>query len=647
MLKAFRENFKHLKWVLWIVIGVFVIFVFVDWGMGSAKGGTEQDIAARVGSFRVTTAEFQREYRDSEDRYKQLYGKNFTPELAKAMRLPEQVITSLIDRHFFQEEAARLGISVTDDEVMTRIFKMKDNQGRPIFVKDGAFVGEATYRRMLAGANLTPAAFEDQARNQALLEKLNRFFTESTFVSDDEVEADFASRTVKAKVSYALLPSSRSTAPAVTDAEAEAHFKANQAAYLQPEKRKAAYLLVDAQKIRSSVNVTDADVAAEYNANLDQFKKKEEVHARHILYKSDGTPAQDAAAKTKADSALKRLRAGAAFEAVARTESDDPGSKASGGDLGSFDRGRMVKEFEDAAFGAEPGALVGPVKTAFGYHIIQVIARTGERTQPIFEVASMIKQRLIDQRTTDEARRVARDLSDRLRKKGDKVSSDDLRKLAGATVSFGETDFLARTDSAPALGPSPAFSQALFSLKADEVSDPVTTARGEAILRVQETKKPGPAQFVEVKARVVADLARKRQDEATLAALGAAAPGGAGPEAAAAKLGLKVETPESFGKSGPIPGVGSGKEILDAVFAAAPGEVKGPFLVAGQGAVLLKVVEKNAFDRQAFDAQKAQIVDQLKNQKSGRILQALLVRKRAESKIDINKDVLARFGGNS
>jgi hypothetical protein len=62
--------------------------------------------------------------------------------------------------------------------------------------------------------------------------------------------------------------------------------------------------------------------------------------------------------------------------------------------------------------------------------------------------------------------------------------------------------------------------------------------------------------------------------------------------------------------------------------------------------VLLKVVEKNAFDRAAFDTQKAQIVDQLKNQKSGRILQALLARRRAESKIDINKDVLARFGGN-
>ena len=117
----------------------------------------------------------------------------------------------------------------------------------------------------------------------------------------------------------------------------------------------------------------------------------------------------------KADSALKRLKAGAAFDAIAKAESDDPGSKASGGDLGSFDRGRMVKEFEDAVFSAEPGSLVGPVKTAFGWHVIQVVGRTAGRTQPIFEVSSMIRQRLIDQRTADEARRAARDLSDRLR----------------------------------------------------------------------------------------------------------------------------------------------------------------------------------------------------------------------------------------
>src|SRR6266508_2614783 len=96
MLKALRENFKHLQWILWAVIAVFVIFVFADWGMGSQRGGAgDAALAAKAGDIRITTADFQREYAFAEDRYRQAYGKNFTPELARAMNLPEQVLNSI------------------------------------------------------------------------------------------------------------------------------------------------------------------------------------------------------------------------------------------------------------------------------------------------------------------------------------------------------------------------------------------------------------------------------------------------------------------------------------------------------------------------------------------------------------------------
>ena len=646
MLKAFRENFKHLKWVLWAVIAVFVVFVFVDWGMGTTRGSGEQDTAARVGSFKVTTSEFQREYRNTEDRYKQLYGKSFSPELLKAMRLGEQVINSLIDRHFLTEEAARLGLSATDEDVTGRVLRMKDNQGRPIFVKDGAFVGEATYKRMLAGASLTPSEFEEQTRSQILLEKLTRFYTEAVFMGDDEVEAEFASKTVKAKISFVQLLSANVPAPAVSDAEAEAYFKEHASSYLQAEKRKVKYLFVDSAKVRGSVTVTDADVAAEYNANLDTYKKQAEIQARHILYKSDGTPAQDGPAKAKAEAALKKLRAGADFAQLASLESEDPGSKASGGDLGSFPRGRMVKEFEDAAFGAEAGVPVGPVKSPFGYHVIQVVSKSGERVQPLFEVSGTIRQRLSEQRAVDETRRLARELFDRLRKVSEKPSDDEMRKLAGPRVTFAESDFLSRTDVIPAIGPSPQLAQALFSLQPGEVAEPVTVPRGEVVAKLAEIRKPGSPQLAEVKSRVVADLAKKKQDDAALQAFRDAAGPTPSLEAAAAKLKLKVETPETFGKAGPVPGLGSSKELLDAVFAANVGDVKGPILV-GQGVVLCKVIEKTAFDRVAFDGQKEQIRDRLKNLKSGQLLQSLLARRRAEAKVDVNKELLARFGASS
>ncbi len=647
MLKTFRENFKHLKWVLWGVIAVFVLFVFVDWGMGSASGGrTGGDIAATVGSHKISLGEFQREYRETEDRYRQMYGKSWTPDLAKAMNLPTQVLNGLIDRRLFKDEANRLGLTVTDAEVRARLLRMPDGQGRPLFVRDGAFIGDAAYKRMLASVGLTPHEFEAQTRDQVLLEKLNRFYTEAVFVSDAELEEEFAARSVKAKASYVLVGTPQGAAPSVTDAEAEAWFKQNGASYRQGEKRRPAWLLVDREKLRQSAVVTDADVASEYNGNIDSYRRKAEVKARHILYKSDGTPAQDAAARAKSDAAMARLKKGADFAALAKAESEDPGSKESGGDLGSFGPGRMVKEFEDPVFAAAPGTLVGPVKTPFGYHVILVEAKTPERVQPLFEVSTAIRARLAEQRASDEGKRLAQELADRLARKGG-LSAADLKKLAVGNVTFAEADFVSRGDAIPPFGPAPALSEAIFSLKEGLVSEPVSTPRGEAIVVVTAIRPPGDPTFAEVKARVVADLAAKKQEDAALAALKQAMVPGASLADVAGKLGVKVETPESFGKSGPVGSLGAPKAFLDAVFAAPVGELKGPVVVPGRGALAFQLLEKSVFDKAAFEAQKEQERDKMKNQRSGRLLQSLVGRRRAESKIDINREVLSRFGGRA
>ena len=197
--------------------------------------------------------EFRREYVQAEERYRQMYGQSFSPELARAMNLPSQVLNSLVDRRLLRAETERLGLSVSDAEVTARILRMRDQQGNLLFVKDGAFVGEAIYRRMLAGANLSPEGFEADTREQALMEKLNRFVTESSFVGEDELKADFEGRTVKAKIAYALVPAPALSPESIPDAEAEALFKKSPADYQLPERRKAKYLLVETAQLRAEV----------------------------------------------------------------------------------------------------------------------------------------------------------------------------------------------------------------------------------------------------------------------------------------------------------------------------------------------------------------------------------------------------------
>lgn len=646
MLKQLRENFRHLKWILWGVIAVFVLFVFVDWGMGSSRpGAADTTMAAKAGNIRITTAEFQKEYAFAEERYRQSYGKSFSPELARAMNLPEQVLNGMIDRRLLRAEAARLGLKVSDEELTQHILEIKDPQsGRGLFVKDGVFVGDATYKRILAANRLSPESFEADTRDALVLEKLNRFYTQSLVVGDDDVKTEYENRNVKAKIAWVLAPPSAAAAAPVTDEQAEAWFKANPTSYMQPEKRKAKYLLVETGKIRPTIQVTDADVQADYTANTEAYRKGEEVHARHVLYKVEG--ANDAAQRAKAESAAKRLRGGADFAALAKAESDDAGSKALGGDVGSFPRGRMVKEFEDAAFGAKDKEIVGPVRTSFGYHVIQVLERTGERVQPFFEVAPGIRQRLQEDRAREEAKRLAASLAEKVAKLG-KASDDDLRKLASAGVTFNETDFLARTDAPAGIGFNPQFAERLFSLKEGETSPAsVGTARGEAIVKCVEVRKPGLPAFAEVKARVVQDLQKKRQDEATLTSVKQALEGAGTLEALAKKLDLKIETPEAFPKAGPVPGLGAPKAVLDAVFSAKAGEVKGPIAVDARGVVVFRVESVTPFDAAAFDREKDALREQLRGQKASKVLQALIQQRRSDLKVEFNKDFLSRMGGS-
>lgn len=644
MLKTLRDNFKHTKWILWAVIAVLVIFVFVDWGMGTTRPGGG-DWAARAGDRVITVAEFQREYQQTSDRFRQMYGRPLTPELEKAMNLSQRVLDQILERQILREEASRLGLRVTDDEVTQQILSMPGQDGKPVFVKDGAFVGDGPYRRMLAGAGMTPTQFETGVREDLLLGKVRRVLTDGVFVSDEEIRSEFEGRNVKAKIAFAVAPVVPVAPASVSDAEADAWFKAHAESYLQPERRKATYLLVETAKVTAGMKVADDEIAAEYNANMDSYRQGESVQARHILYKSDGSPEQDAAAKAKADAAVKKLKGGADFAALAKAESDDPGSKANGGSLGSFPRGQMVKPFEDAAFGANAGDLVGPVKTPFGWHVLRVEGKTPERVQPLFEVSAAIRARLAEKKGQDEARRLAREIATKLGA-GAKPSDDELRRLTGPNVTINTTDFVAKGDAAPGIGPNPQFSQALFTLKTGELSDPITTMRGEALVKLAEVKPAGPATLADVKAKVVADVVKKKQDDATVAAAKAAIEGGATLEAAAAKLGARIETPETFGKGGPIPGLGAAATVLDAVFAAPVNQVSGPVFVPERGAVIFRVVEKTGVDEAQFAAQKDGLRDQIRQQKAARLVGGLLAKKKTETKLEVNREVLGRFQGS-
>ena len=152
------------------------------------------------------------------------------------------------------------------------------------------------------------------------------------------------------------------------------------------EQAKLSLLIQKSQeKFYSEEKVSDSEMKKYYDEHIDEYKK-DEVEASHILIKTTDdnnkplSEAEQKKAKEKAEKVLKEVKAGGDFAELAKKYSQDPGSATNGGALGAFGKGMMVKEFEDAAFGMEPGQVSNLVKTDFGYHIIKVTDRIKETT---------------------------------------------------------------------------------------------------------------------------------------------------------------------------------------------------------------------------------------------------------------------------
>lgn len=135
------------------------------------------------------------------------------------------------------------------------------------------------------------------------------------------------------------------------------------------------------KKVVGKVTVTEKETKEYYDKNPTQFKDPEKIKVSHILLKTED----------EAKAVITEINAGADFAEVAKTKSQDPASKAGGGDLGDVQKGVMVPEFEQAAFALNPGEMTQtPVKTQFGWHVIKVYDKTPEKQKTYDEVKSNI-----------------------------------------------------------------------------------------------------------------------------------------------------------------------------------------------------------------------------------------------------------------
>jgi peptidyl-prolyl cis-trans isomerase D len=458
-------------------------------------------------------------------------------------------------------------------------------------------------------------------------------------VSNDDVEREFRQRNEKTKLQVvALTADAFKSQVKVSDADVSSYFDAHKAEYRVGEQRKVRMLLLDRDQAFARTGVTPTEVQSFYNGNITQYQTPEQVRASHILLNTAGK--DEAAVRKQAEDILQQVKTGADFAELAKKYSEDEGSKPNGGDLDYFSRGRMVPEFEAAAFALEVGQVSDLVKSQFGFHIIKVVDKKPAVTRSLDEVRPQIEEQLKRQRADQQIATRATELATGI------STSADLDRVArenGFMVT--ESEFFGRDDPVPGLGPAPQVAAAAFMLNGDAVNGPITTPRGPVFIALAGTRDPYTPTLDQVKDRVREDVIRTQATELSRqrASQIAAALRSASDFAAAAKAqGFEAKDTQLIARGAPLPDVGVSAAVDKVAFSLPVGGVSEP-ITTNDATVIVRVAERDEVTPDELQNGRETFREQLLSERRGLFFSSYMAKAKERMRIEIRDDVVRRM----
>jgi peptidyl-prolyl cis-trans isomerase D len=527
-----------------------------------------------------------------------------------SQRAAEQLIT----RQALISEARHMGLRVSMEEVKE---ELQHGRYAATFFPGGNFIGQQEYEDMLQRANLTPTKFENSVADDLLLAKLQALISGSASVSDNAIHEQFVKQNTKVKFDYALLKQDdlkKGLHP--TESELKAFYQSHLSTYANsiPEKRKVKYAVIDTNKIEAGIQLTQDDLSTYYRDHRDAYRVPEQVKVSHILIKTplpgpDGKVDEKGAAEAqrRAEDLLKQIKSGAKFEDLAKKYSEDPGSAKEGGSLGWIGRGQTVPEFEKTAFSLPKGQTSDLVKSSYGFHIIRVDDKQDAHLKSLDEVKSDIEPALKHQK----AQQIAQKQAENLLKDAKGTTLDGAAAKQNTPVIT--SDFFAKRDMLPGLGPSPQFMEAVFAAQEKAPPDMAPTSQGTAIYEVLAIKPPATPTFEEIRSRVEDEF--KTEQSRTLLTqkaqeLSDRAKAGHDLKKAARELGATMKTSDLVLPDGQVPDIGSMSGQASVAFTMKAGEISGP-ITSGSDAAVLQILENQQATDADFAAKRDQIRDSL------------------------------------
>ena len=638
MLDRMRQHRAWLQWSLVIVVISFVALYIPSCLKMRGVGAMSSDTLAVVEGRTITVGQYNREYNRQLAQVRAAYGGQIDERMIKQLGLSQRMIQQLVDNEAVFAEATRLGITVSNEELKQRLLRM------PEFQRNGQFVGHAIYQQFLRSQRppMSEAEFEGQLRKQLMYEQLYSALTGWMTVPDPEVEAEYRKRNEKVKLEVAVFTANQfRTGITPTDAELEAQFKANPETYRVPEKRRVRLLAVDAEGLRARQAVTPQEIEARYKADIQTYSSPEQIRASHILLKTEGK--DEAVVRKKAEEVLKKVKAGGDFAALAKQYSED-GSKDKGGDLDYFGRGRMVKEFEEAAWALNPGQTTDLVKSEFGFHIIRLVDKKAASTRPLEEVKAQVEDRIRFEKASAEASRVAEEIAKEI------DDPTDLDRVAKArSLQVGDSGLFASGEPLAGLGFAPGVAAEAFRLETGKVSGMLRTGQGAAFIHLIEIKPSALPTLAEAKDKVRDDVIRLKAVEVakTRAATMAQAASKGSFAAAAKAAGVEVKTTELITRNSAYPEVGTSSAVDDAVFALKAGQTTAP-ISTESAVVVARVAERQDIKPEEMATGKDGLRDELAEQRRGAFFSSYMRKAQQRMSIEFSQEAIKQIlGGGS
>lgn len=695
LMTKMRDNMPAI--LIGLVIA-FVVMIIFEWGMDfGGMRGARQNVLGKVNDREITYQEFSEVLRNVTEMQRQQFGGEIDEQFMGFIReqVWENLVNEMLLEEEIRRRGIRVTDDEIVNWVYGEnppqflIQQFTDQEGNFDRTAYDMALSDPRNREQIV-------QLEQMLRQQRMQEKLQSLLMASVRVTEGEIRQHFKEQNIRMDVQYVALDPNRivpSDAVTVSDEDIQRYYNANPQDFKSPPQRKLEF--VSFPFVPSAADTNDAVREIEYyKQRIDEgddflelvenyshtpfadafFKpgeltpekervlfagepgdvigplvdedgahllkiidtrtgRDEFIHARHILLRFDED--QDSAGVfEQADELIAALQEDADFADLARQHSADPGSGQRGGDLGWFGRGRMVPPFEQAAFGARVGEIVGPVESQFGLHIIQVNDRTNKEVkfatihQPI-EVSPFTRNEIFDMASDFVFIAQQRDFHDEANYLG---------------LEIRETGFFTEDGIIPGVGRNESAMRFAFENRRGRISDVLELTNGYGIFKIVDVQREGVKPLDEVRSQIRADLLREKQWEKArerAQEIYGKLEGGSLNKITGIDPTIDVQTATDIGINSNIPGVGRDAKFIGAAFGLEIGEHSKPF-EGSRHIYLIEPVQRTEFDEERFADQYENIKQELLGTKRQEFFRQWLEGLREEATIVDNRYMFYR-----